>query len=82
MRDEPANRWTDRKPPDERLIRFFARPLTAVAFPETLSLTPTDTLDGLVFSSVPFDRLRLLSVLRDEDLPSDLRERMKEWAAG
>ena len=79
MRDEPANRWTDRKPPDERLIRFFARPLTAVAFPETLSLTSPDTLDGLTFSSVPFDRLRLLSVLSDDDLPSDLRERMKEW---
>lgn len=79
MHDEPANRWTDRKPPDTRLILFFARPITAVAFPETLSLTPPDMLDGLTFSSIPFDRLRLLSVLCDEDLPSDLREGMRMW---
>ena len=82
MREEPANRWTDREPPDQRLIRFFARPLTAVAFPETLSLTPSDTLDGLAFSSVPFDRLRLLSLLSDNDLPTDLREQIKDWSRG
>ena len=74
MHDEPAKRWTDM-----RLIRFFARPLTAVAFPETLSLTSPDALDGLMFSSVPFDRLRLLSVLRDKDLPSDMRKRINNW---
>ena len=76
---EPANRWTDRKPSKSRLIRFLARPLTAVAFPETLSLTSSEVLDGLSFSSIPFDRLRLLSVLRDKDLPEDLQERMKKW---
>ena len=81
MREEPPKRWTDRQPPERRLIRFLARPLTAVAFPETLSLTSRDVLDGLTFSSVPFDRLRLLSVLRDEDLPRDLRERMDAWAS-
>ena len=77
MTKEPAKKWTD-----GRLIRFVARPVTAVAFAETLSLTPADTLRGLAvtFSSIPFDRLRLLSVLRDEDLPSDLRERMDAWA--
>ena len=74
-RDEPAKKWADR-----RLIRFLARPLTAVGFPETLSLTSPDALDGLTITSVPFDRLRLLSVLRDEDLPIDLRERMREWS--
>ena len=79
---EPANRWTDRQPPGERLIRFVARPFTAVAFPETLSLTSPATLDGMLFSSIPFDRLRLLSVLRDEDLPSDLLKRMKCWVDG
>lgn len=78
-REEPPNRWTDREPPDTRLIRFRARPLTAVAFPETLSLTSPDVLDGMTFSSVPFDRLRLLSVLNDEDLPSDLRNSMRVW---
>ena len=79
-RDEPANRWTDKQPPNTRLILFLARPITAVAFPETLSLTPTDMLDGLNFSSIPFDRLRLLSVLCDENLPSDLRESMRDWS--
>ena len=74
MMKEPPKRWTDR-----RVIRFLARPLTAVAFPETLSLTSSDTLDGLTGSSIPFDRLRLLSVLRDEDLPDSLRERMNDW---
>ena len=80
--DEPANRWTDRRPPDTRLILFLARPVTAVAFPETLSLTPPDVLDGLrlSFSSIPFDRLRLLSVLSDEDLPSNLRASMENWS--
>ena len=80
MYDEPANRWTDRQPPDTRLILFFARPVTAVAFPETLSLTPPDLLAGLAFSSIPFDRLRLLSVLCDEDLPVKLRYSMRDWS--
>ena len=78
-REEPANRWTDRQPPDSRLILFFARPITAVAFPETLSLTPTDVLEGLPFSSIPFDRLRLLSVLLDDDLPCNLRDSIRDW---
>ena len=80
MQEEPANRWTDRKPPDTRLVLFFARPITAVAFPETLSLTPPEMLEGLTFSSIPFDRLRLLSVLSDEDLPSGLREDIEVWS--
>ncbi len=83
-KEDLPKRWTDRQAPQERLIRFLARPVTAVAFAETLSLTPPDTLRGLAatFSSIPFDRLRLLSVLRDDDLPADLRARMNAWAAG
>ena len=73
-RDQPSKKWTDR-----RLVRFLARPLTAVAFPETLSLTSSDALEGMAFWSVPFDRLRLLSVLSDDDLPSDLRNGMEAW---
>ena len=82
LADEPAKRWTDRQPPDTRLILFLARPVTAVAFPETLSLTSPDVLDGLrlTFSSIPFDRLRLLSVLSDEDLPFDLRTGIEKWS--
>lgn len=75
--DELPKKWTDR-----RLIRFLARPLTAVAFPETLSLTPPDRLNGMRLSSIPFDRLRLMSVLRDDDLPGYLRDRIEDWSRG
>jgi hypothetical protein len=81
-KDEPSKKWTDRQPPEERLINFVARPLTAVIFPETLSLTPIEALEGLKFSSVPFDRLRLLSLLRDEDLPSKLCAEISDWVSG
>lgn len=76
---EVARRWTERDPPDTRLVHFLARPVTAVAFPETLSLTSSGTLKGLVFSSIPFDRLRLLSLLRDDSLPNSLRTEMNLW---
>ena len=79
-RDEPARRWTDRGGP--RLIEWRARPVTAVAFPETLSLMLSTTLDGLPFSSIPFDRLRLLKVLRDQELPEELAEGMRQWGNG
>lgn len=80
MHRNPPKRWTDRQPLSTRLIHFLARPLTAVAFVETLSLTPRDTLAGLTSQSIPFDRLRLLSVLSDESLPSDLRKSMNDWS--
>lgn len=80
MLRNPSRRWTDRKPLSTRLIHFLARPLTAVAFVETLSLTPKDTLNGLTSQSIPFDRLRLLSVLLDEFLPSGLRKSMNDWS--
>ena len=79
LRKEPPKRWTDRDPPSSRLIRFVARPVIAVAFPETLSLTPLDMILGATFSSIPFDRLRLLSVLHDRPLPIPLRERITQW---
>ena len=81
-RKQPASKWTTVEPGAMRLVDFVARPLTAVAFPETLSLTSSAELHGLPFSSVPFDRLRLLSVLSDGNLPADLRERMKGWGRG
>ena len=78
-RKQPANEWTDKRPPESRLIRFIARPVTAVAFPETLSLIKPDEFDGLSFSSIPFDRLRLLSALYSDPLPDCLLQRMDEW---
>lgn len=83
MREEPAKKWTDKQPPGNRLINFLARPVTVVAFVETLSLTRPDTIEGLggTFSSIPFDRVRLLSVLSDEDLPNDLRDGINAWAS-
>ena len=81
--EEPAKRWTYAALPDRpRLIEWLARPVTAVAFPETLSLTPSTTLRGLEFSSIPFDRLRLLKVLGDQELPEDLVEGMRQWGNG
>ena len=77
--NEPANRWTDKAPEQDRLIRFVARPVTAVGFPETLSLTKQETLVGANFSSIPFDRLRLLSAVQSEELPKQIRERMRDW---
>ena len=79
LRKEPPKRWTDRNPPSTRLIRFVARPLIAVAFPETLSLTPIDSILGATFQSIPFDRLRLLSVLYDRPFPLSLRIRITQW---
>lgn len=78
--EKVAKRWTDRVPPDSRLINFMARPVTAVAFPETLSLTPHAVLKGLVYSSIPIDRLRIASLLRDSDLPKDLLREMNSCA--
>jgi len=78
-RKQPANEWTDKQPASSRLIRFVARPVTAVAFPETLSLTKPTELDGLSFSSIPFDRLRLLSALYDDPPPDCLLQRMNAW---
>lgn len=83
VHEELPSRWTYRQPAETRLIAFLARPVTAVVFPETLSLTRADTLRGLAgtFSSIPLDRLRLLSILKDDDLPTDLRTDMDEWVA-
>ena len=76
---EPSNKWIGGQPSDRRLIRFVARPLTAVAFPETLSLAPPGVLEGRTFSSIPFDRLRLFDVLQEESLPSSLLWDIQAW---
>lgn len=80
IQEKVAKRWTGRLPPDSRLINFLARPITVVAFPETLSLTPLSVLRGLVYSSIPMDRLRIASLLRDGDLPNDLLDEMNSCA--
>ena len=79
---EPANRWVDRRPNDGRLIDWRARPVTAVAFAETLSLTPRARREGTRPSCIPFDRLRLASVLHEHPLPVDLMERIVRWGDG
>ena len=79
IHDEPPNRWAYKDRREDRLIRFLARPVTAVAFPETLSLIGEDMLNGLQYNSIPFDRLRLVSVIYDDEIPNDLRVRMSDW---
>ena len=78
---EPQYRWTDSKTGTDRPINFLSRPLTAVAFVETLSLVSDETLHGLTknFSSVPFDRLRLMSVLAEIDVPTSFYGRVAHW---
>ncbi len=71
----PSPKWKS-----GRLIQFLVPPVTALAFPETLSLTPQQTIEGLELWSIPIDRLRLLSVLRDEDLPHDLLQGIRTWS--
>lgn len=78
---EPSKKWTDRGTPDRRLIRFLARPVTAVAFVETISCLPDEILRGLTssFSSIPFDRLRLLTLIEDKQLSTTLRSAISTW---
>ena len=77
IRKQPSPKWRDR-----RLVKFLTPPMTVVAFVETMSLASKTLLAGLgdEFSSLPFDRLRLLGVLRDTDLPCPLRTRMDAWS--
>ncbi|MCE2501103.1 MAG: hypothetical protein J4G13_09590 [Dehalococcoidia bacterium] len=77
--EEIPARWTDRNPRQSRLINWRARPVTAVAFPETLDLTPRARLEGMQMPGIPFDRLRLLSVLDGQIFPPQLTEQMRQW---
>lgn len=80
-------RWTAKQPSRKwrsgRLIGFLTRPMIVVAFVESISLTTNAELDGLPDESspLPLDRFRILSVLRDCDVPNSLRQRMEEWTA-
>ena len=80
--------WTDKQPSPKwksrSLIGFLAPPTTVVAFVETISLTSPAVLNGLgeQFASVPLDRFRLLHVLRDHDVPSELRTKIVDWCGG
>ena len=81
IKKEPASRWTVSRTGSDRPIDFVARPLTAVAFVESLTLTPDDMLRGLPpnFASIPLDRLRLMSVLSGADIPAPLRDSVAAW---
>ena len=70
---QPSKKWSDR-----RLVRFLSRPVVGVAFAETLSAGSDALLEGALIESVPFDRLRLLSVVGD-DIPPNLLARMDAW---
>ena len=73
MKQIPS-KWEDR-----RLIQFVANPLPAVAFVESMSLYSDDFFRGGNFRSVPFDRLRILSLLTDNDIESAILQGMTEW---
>ncbi len=63
------------------LIKFLTQPTIVIAFVESISLITKAERDGLPeeFSALPFDRFRILYILRDRDLPSSLRKRMENW---
>lgn len=67
-------KWEDR-----RLIQFVAYPLPAVAFVESMSLYSDDFFRGGTFCSVPFDRLRILSLLTDNDIEPAILQGMTDW---
>ena len=73
---EIPRRWTDGR---GRLIRFVASPMSAVAFVETMSLYPPDFWKGATFDSVPFDRLRIVSVIADSNIDHSILLGTKEW---
>ena len=79
--------WTNKRPSPKwqagRLIRFLTKPTIVVAFVESVSLTTNAVLDGLPekFSPLPLDRFRILSILRDNDIPDTLRTRVQDWTA-
>lgn len=62
-----------------RLIEFVAKPLPAVGFVETISVYSPDFFRGVDFRSVPFDRLRILSLLNDTSVDGTLLQGMREW---
>ena len=74
---KPSPKWQSR-----RLIGFLARPAVAVGFVETISLNERVMLhvQGDPGVPIPLDRLRLLFLLRDSDLPQSLHGRMKKWS--
>ena len=77
---QPSGKWKNGS-----LIGFLAPPATVVAFVETISLDSDSKIQALgdrEYSSIPLDRLRLLSVLEDSDLPPSLLEQMRNWSEG
>ena len=76
----PSPKWDTR-----RLIGFLARPAIAIGFVETITLSEQRLLRAKGepdFVSIPLDRLRLLFVLRDSDIPESLLERITDWCDG
>ncbi|MYD54585.1 MAG: hypothetical protein F4W96_09815 [Chloroflexi bacterium] len=74
---EPEPRWRRHSEGPEPPIRFLAQPVTAVAFVSTLE---PDVQWPPGFRSIPFDRLRILSILGDHDLPPDLLTKMRSYS--
>ena len=81
LQKQPAPRWSRLPEQSGRPIALLARPVTAVAFAETLPPNTPPVLEALggKWVSIPFDRLRILSLLSDEDIPVQLREQINDW---
>jgi hypothetical protein len=66
----------------EEIIAFNTTPVGALAFPLVPSRDPALMYrwhDVTSKGSLPLDRLRLASLLDDERLPPDLKDRLRDW---
>jgi len=62
------------------IIRFMARPITAVAFVAQMSNHQKYFVNGVAKTSgILFDRTRLATMVVDEDLPGELSESIRDW---
>ncbi len=82
IQKQPAPRWSRLPSEPHRPIGFLARPMTAVAFAETIPQDISTALGafGESWVSIPFDRLRILSLLDDADIPDEILAGMNMWA--
>lgn len=69
-------RWQDGR---GRVIKLLAYPVPAVGFVESMSLYSSTFWNGAEFNSIPFDRLRIVSLLTDDEIEAGTLEGMKSW---
>ncbi|MDE2759000.1 MAG: hypothetical protein OXH90_01715 [Paracoccaceae bacterium] len=74
---DPSPKWGN-----GRLFSSMLKPTIVASFVESISLTKNSQLNGLLSTKpkILLDRFRILFILKDTDIPSDLLNRMDEWS--